>query len=93
MQPTDQETLDHFGIDWVNEEYRGTSGSVQVSFPGVVQNPLVKAWIDAFKGLGKVTSGDPFSGNSIGEYSNAATVDPQSKTRRYAGSAYAVPAL
>lgn len=36
---------------------------------------------------------DPFSGNSVGGYSNAATVDPATKTRSYAGSAYAIPAL
>ncbi|TEY71493.1 hypothetical protein BOTCAL_0092g00270 [Botryotinia calthae] len=36
---------------------------------------------------------DPFSGNSTGGYSNAATVDIATKTRSYAGSAYGVPAL
>lgn len=35
---------------------------------------------------------DPFSGNSIGGYSNTATVDPETKTRSYAGPAYGVPA-
>ncbi|PQE33551.1 glucose-methanol-choline oxidoreductase protein [Rutstroemia sp. NJR-2017a WRK4] len=93
LPPEDQETLDHLGIDWINEEYRGTSGPVKVSFPGILQNPLCKAWIDTFRGLGKITTGDPFSGNSIGGYSNTATVDPVSKTRSYAGSAYAIPAL
>lgn len=36
---------------------------------------------------------DPFSGDSIGGYSNAATVDPVTKTRSYAGSAYGIPSL
>lgn len=36
---------------------------------------------------------DPFSGNSVGGYSNAATVDPVTKTRSYASSAYGIPAL
>lgn len=35
---------------------------------------------------------DPFSGNSIGGYSNLATVDLETKTRSYAGSAHGVPA-
>lgn len=91
--PEDQETRDHLGIDWINDEYRGTSGPVKVSFPGLVQNPLCKAWIDTFRGLNKVTSGDPFSGNSMGGYSNTATVDPANKVRSYAGSAYGVPVL
>lgn len=91
IPPADQATRDHLGIDWINEDYRGTSGPIKVSFPGVLQNPLCKAWIDAFRGLNKVTNGDPFSGNSIGGYSNAATVDPETKTRSYADSAYGAP--
>jgi len=107
--PEDQETLDHLGIDWIDEKYRGTDGPIQVSFPGVLQNPLCKAWIDDFRGLDKVTTGgmlpssslhgavlilvDPSSGKSIGGYSNVATVDPVTKTRSYAGSAYGIPTL
>ncbi|EPE24797.1 MFS general substrate transporter [Glarea lozoyensis ATCC 20868] len=93
LPPSNQATLDHLGIDWVNEDYRGKDGPIQVSFPGVIQNPLCKAWIDAFRGIGKATSGDPFSGNSVGGYSNAATVDPATKTRSYAASAYGLPFL
>lgn len=57
MPPMDQATLEHLGIDWINDEYRGTSGPIKVSFPGVIQNPLCKAWIDAFRGLNKATNG------------------------------------
>ncbi|KAF7860825.1 hypothetical protein EAF04_008343 [Stromatinia cepivora] len=99
--PPGRETLDHLGIDWINEEYCGTSGPIQVSFPGVIENPLCKAWIDTFRRLGKLTTGGyfelthtyPFSGNSTGAYSNAATVDLNTKTRSYAASAYGIPAL
>ncbi|KAI0898601.1 putative GMC oxidoreductase [Annulohypoxylon nitens] len=91
IPPADQATLDHLGIDWINDDYRGTSGPIKVSFPGVLQNPLCKAWIDAFRGLNKATNADPFSGNSIGGYSNTATVDPATKTRSYADSAYGAP--
>ncbi|KAM0431005.1 hypothetical protein ACHAPT_005639 [Fusarium lateritium] len=93
LPPKDQATLDHLGIDWINDEYKGTSGPLKVSFPGVVENPLCKAWIDAFRDMNKITTGDPFSGKSIGAYSHAATIDPETKTRSYAGSAYALPAL
>lgn len=109
LPPKDQATLDHLGIDWINDEYKGTSGPVKVSFLGVLENPLCKAWIEAFRDLNKITTGgmsvsyspaafsniytDPFSGNSIGGYSHAGTIDPETKTRSYAGSAYALPAL
>lgn len=36
---------------------------------------------------------DPFSGSSIGGYSNAASVDPATKTRSYAGSAHGLELL
>ncbi|KAI0544664.1 hypothetical protein F4679DRAFT_564189 [Xylaria curta] len=88
IPPSDEATLKHLGIDWINNEYRGSSGPIKVSFPGVLENPLCKAWIESFQGLKMVTSADPFSGSSIGGYSNTATVDPETKVRSYAGSAY-----
>lgn len=57
IPPKDEATLKHLGIDWINDEYRGTSGPIKVSFPGIVQNPLCKAWIDTFRGLNMVTTG------------------------------------
>lgn len=56
IPPHDKETLDHLGIDWINEEYRGTLGPVKVSFPGTKENPLCKAWIDAFREMNQVTT-------------------------------------
>lgn len=58
--PSDQVTIDHLGIDWINDDYRGTSGPVQVSFPGVIQNPFGKAWIDAFRGINRITTGGKY---------------------------------
>ncbi|KAK7744110.1 hypothetical protein SLS53_003631 [Cytospora paraplurivora] len=92
VPPSDQAVVDHLGLDWIDEEHHGTSGPIKVSFPGLLQNPLCKAWIDAFRGLNKVTNADPFSGNSIGGYSNTATVDPETKLRSYAGPAYGASA-
>ncbi|KAK7751758.1 hypothetical protein SLS62_006243 [Diatrype stigma] len=92
IPPSDQATIEHLGIDWIDDEYRGTSGPLKVSFPGLLQNPLCKAWVDAFRGIGKVINADPFSGKSIGGYSNAATVDPETKIRSYSNPAYGAPA-
>ncbi|KAK6217967.1 putative NRPS-like protein biosynthetic cluster [Pestalotiopsis sp. IQ-011] len=90
VPPSDEETLKHLGLDWIDDEYRGTDGPIKVSFPGVKENPLVKAWIDAFRGMDKVTTGDPFSGKSTGGYSNAASIDPETKTRSYVATAYSL---
>ncbi len=56
LDEPDQATKDHLGVDWINEEYRG-HGPIKVSFPGVIQNPACKAWIDSFRGLNKTTTG------------------------------------
>lgn len=87
----DKETQDHLGLDWVDEQVRGTSGPIQASFAGVIQDPLAKAWVDTFKSLDHGVTGDPYSGKSTGGYSNPSTVDPTSKTRSYAASAYYAP--
>jgi hypothetical protein len=55
--PPDQATIDHLGIDWVHDEYRGTSGPLQVCITGVIQNRFGKAWIEAFRGINKATTG------------------------------------
>jgi len=91
--PADKETLEHLGIDWLNDETRGTNGPIQAMFPGVLQNPLIKAWIDAFKGMNHAVKGDPFAGEGLGGYSNAQTVDPKTKTRSYAATAFGKPAF
>ena len=56
IPPPDQATRDHLGLDWIDSECHGTAGPIKVSFPGTVHNPLCKAWIDAFRGLNKVTN-------------------------------------
>ena len=48
-------------------------------------------WVDTFKGMKHGMTGDPFSCRSMGGYANAATVEPSSKTRSYAATAYYAP--
>ncbi|CZR52186.1 related to alcohol oxidase, partial [Phialocephala subalpina] len=49
------------------------------------------AWNDTFKTLNHEITGDPFSGQSTGGYSNPSSVDPASKTRSYSVSGYLKP--
>ncbi|KAK2868032.1 hypothetical protein FQN49_003228 [Arthroderma sp. PD_2] len=88
----DELTREHLDLGWIDDRVKGVDGPIHVSFTGVAQNPLVKGWIDAFKGLGYSTTADPFSGKSVGAYSNASTVNPDTKTRSHAGVEYGVPA-
>ena len=86
--PSDSETREHLGIEWVDENVRSKSGPIQASFQGVVQDPLSKAWVQTFKGLGRELKTDPFSGGAVGGYSSPITVDPESKTRSYTANTY-----
>jgi hypothetical protein len=64
LLPKDKATREHLGIDWIDEEYRGTEGPIKVSFPGVVQNPICKAWIDTFRGMDKATNAVKYPPNT-----------------------------
>ena len=83
-------TKEHLGIDYVDENVRGKSGPIQVSFPES-QDPLAKAWVETFKALKYQISGDPFSGQVTGGFCNSATIDPKTKERSYSASAYYAP--
>ena len=87
----DEATSQHLGLNYITDTDKVARGPVQVSYTGLIQDPLSKAWIDTFKGMKHGMAGDPFSCKSVGGYSNAVTVDPSTKTRSYAATAYFAP--
>ena len=89
----DEATKQHLGLDWIDMDVAGDSGPVQASFTGVIENPLPKAWVETFQNLGVGTTADPFTGTSMGGYSDMSTIDPTTKTRSYAASGYAAPSM
>ena len=91
LKVPDEATSQHLGLDYITDTDTEARGPVQVSYTGVVQDPLSKVWVDTFKKLNHAMTGDPFSCKSIGGYANAATVDQSSKDRSYAASAYYAP--
>ncbi|KAI1137459.1 putative GMC oxidoreductase [Hypoxylon sp. FL0543] len=90
LVPPDEAVQKHLGLSWMDESTRGT-GPIQASFSGVVEDPLGKAWIETFKQLGLSFTGNPFNGYGIGGWSVPAAIDPVTKTRSYAASAYFAP--
>ncbi|KJZ72364.1 hypothetical protein HIM_08290 [Hirsutella minnesotensis 3608] len=87
-----EEKQKELGLEYVDKSIIGT-GPVQASFPDSVNDPIAKAWVKSFKSLGHSMGRDPFCGKAVGGYTNAATIDPVTKTRSYAGSAYYEPAV
>ena len=81
----DEVTKQHLGLDWVDKNVAGASGPLQTSFTGIIENPMPKAWVETFRKLDVETTADPFTGNSMGGYSNMSTIDPISKTPQLCG--------
>lgn len=92
LQLPDAATQEHIGLGWVDADSHGSSGPLKVSFPAVIQDPLSKAWVESFRGIGYGVSADPFSGQSTGGFSTTATLDAETKTRSWAATAYGLPA-
>ena len=90
MKSLEPELNEHFGIQWTNESDATKSGPIQTSYTGNLADPIPKAWIDTFRNLGYHMTGDPFSGTPMGAFSSLSSIDPVTKERSYAASAYYV---
>lgn len=90
LNPPSEDVSKHLDLNWIDESSKGT-GPIQASFSGVVEDPLGKAWNETFKQLGFGLTGNPFRGRGVGGWSNPAAIDPVTKTRSYAASAYFAP--
>lgn len=91
VPPSDTALYDHLHLEYINPDISGTNGPIKASFPDSIDNPLPRAWIETLHALGHKATGDPFSGNIIGAYTNAACIDPETRQRSYAASAYWKP--
>ncbi|KAI1082616.1 glucose-methanol-choline oxidoreductase-like protein [Whalleya microplaca] len=89
--PTDNPVYDHFRLNYIDADVNGTDGPIKVSFPTDTDDPFPKAWVDAMSSLGHKASGDPFSGNFTGAFTNAASIDPLTRQRCGAAEAYWKP--
>ncbi|KAI0818292.1 glucose-methanol-choline oxidoreductase-like protein [Xylaria sp. FL0064] len=78
----------HLHLDYIQPHVSGTEGPIKASFPSGSDNPLPRAWIESLHSLGHRATGDPFSGKIVGAYTNAATIDPETRQRSYSASNY-----
>ncbi|KAL0940557.1 Versicolorin B synthase 2 [Colletotrichum truncatum] len=84
--PPPQSAKDVVGLDYHDPTLSG-NGPLQVSF-GEGYNPMNAAWMGTFANLGLGVTGDPRSGKAFGAFQNPCSIDPKTKTRSYAASAY-----
>ncbi|KAL5119530.1 hypothetical protein ACEQ8H_002595 [Pleosporales sp. CAS-2024a] len=81
----------------VNDKYidaslRGTSGPIQISFPGNETTWIQDVWPKTILNAGYDPSKDPRSGSAIGGFNQLNTVDPKHVRRSYAARDYYEPA-
>ncbi|KAI0858073.1 glucose-methanol-choline oxidoreductase-like protein [Xylaria cubensis] len=91
LPPPDTPVHSHYHLDYINPDFNGTDGPIQVSFPRDTNNTFPKAWVETMRSLGHDASGDPFSGNVSGAFTNAASVDPTTHQRSDANTGYLKP--
>ncbi|EFX05262.1 glucose-methanol-choline oxidoreductase [Grosmannia clavigera kw1407] len=63
------------------------TGPLQISY-GEGHSPNNSAWFDTFANLGLRMTSDPRGGSAVGAFQNTATIDPKTKTRSFAVTAY-----
>ncbi|KAH8600629.1 aryl-alcohol dehydrogenase [Bisporella sp. PMI_857] len=88
VHPAQEHTL---GIDNWTARNDGAKGPIQTSFPGDSSHPIRKAWAETLKTSGYHMTQDPFLNASIGGFSALASIDPVTKERSYAVTAYYNP--
>ncbi|KKZ61621.1 hypothetical protein EMCG_03867 [[Emmonsia] crescens] len=83
--------ITELGLEYVDMNVCGSDGPIQASFPDALVDPIAHAWVESLKGLGYPMKSDPFTGEGFGGYTNAASIDPVTKTRSYSANAYYLP--
>jgi choline dehydrogenase-like flavoprotein len=86
-----EEQQKQLGLEYVDRQTSGFEGPLHASYPDAIKDPVANAWIESLRSLGFPMSSDPFSGNAVGGYINAATIEPVEKTRSYSQTAYYEP--
>ncbi len=78
----------HLHLSWAESIVGVPDRPLKASFPGVLDNPVGKAWVETFEELGFPLTASPFSGHSRGAYNAAASIDPENVTRSYSNTGY-----
>jgi choline dehydrogenase-like flavoprotein len=70
---------------------RDDSGPVHVSYPSILDSPFPQAWRKTFQSLGYDSQGSSENGTAFGPFPIPATINPATKQRSYAATAYFEP--
>lgn len=79
------------GLDHTHDDSLSGNGPVQISFGDGYTTAFNGAWMETFSKLGLTSTADPRTGKALGAFQNPATIDPATKSRSSAVSAYFGP--
>ncbi|KAK3374545.1 hypothetical protein B0H63DRAFT_480461 [Podospora didyma] len=82
-----QSARDVLGLTYHNDGLASGDGPIQVSF-SEGYGPMNVAWMNTFAEQGLEVKADHRSGKVLGAFQNAASIDPATKTRSFAATAY-----
>jgi choline dehydrogenase-like flavoprotein len=88
--PPSPATRELLNINYINESLHGKDGPLPVTIPDIY-GPFQASWTKALDALGWCNTDDPIEGEKLGNFACGLTIDPESKTRGYAASAYYTP--
>jgi choline dehydrogenase-like flavoprotein len=77
--------------EWTRRDEDTAHGPIQTSFPGSASHPIREGWAETFKISGLAMAHDPFLESSVGAFSSLTSIDPVTKQRSYATTAYYHP--
>ena len=84
--PPTQKARDAVGLKYLDESLP-EAGPLKISF-GDDYNIVNKSWVETLTSLGLGMTADPRTGKAMGVFQNPASIDPKTKTRSYAATAY-----
>lgn len=91
VHPPSKSARDIVGLDHYHDDSLSGDGPVHVSFGEGYSPSFNGAWMETFSNLGLKTTTDPRTGKALGAFQNPASIDPATKSRSSATSAYFGP--
>lgn len=88
VHPPSSATKQMLGMDQYHDNTLNGKGPVHVSFGDGYSTVLNSAWMETFSKLGLKMTADSRTGKAMGAFQNPASIDPATKTRSYAVTAY-----
>ncbi|KAH8201473.1 hypothetical protein TruAng_004397 [Truncatella angustata] len=80
--------LENLDMGRYHDDSLNGNGPIHVSFGEGLTKAFNGAWMETFSALGLQNNADPRTGKALGAFQNPSSIDPSTKTRSFAATAY-----